>query len=81
MSRNRVGIVDLDLQLRVQIALDHWAHHVSAKRHDYVLAIANPYGEVTLRGHVDGQRVAEQATHIAQQVPGVHLVFNYIATN
>jgi osmotically-inducible protein OsmY len=80
MSRNRASTIDIDLQLRVQIALDQWAHRASTNQHEYILAIANELGEVTLRGHVDGRHVSEQAMQVVERVPGVHLVFNHIAT-
>ncbi len=80
MSRERASTLDIDLQLRVQIALDQWARSTHSRSNEYILASANEYGEVTLRGHVDGQHVSEQAMRVVEQVSGVHLVFNHIVT-
>jgi len=50
MNRENLSKIDLDLQVRVQIALDVWAHGARITAHEHVFAIANDKGEVTLRG-------------------------------
>jgi osmotically-inducible protein OsmY len=86
MTRASGSTIDVDLQVRVQIALNQWARRqategCSTTAHQDILAIANKYGEVTLKGRVDGRFLSQQATEVAQQVQGVRLVFNHIATS
>ncbi len=79
MNRENLPKIDLDLQVRVQIALDVWAHGARINAHEYVFAIADARGEVTLRGRVNGRENYAQASAIIRAIPGVKLVFNQIA--
>ncbi len=76
MAREYNPTIDTNLQLRVQVALHHEIE--CSRGRDYILAIANQRGEVTLRGRVEGRQLSEEASRIAQSVPGVRLVFNQI---
>ena len=79
MNRENLSKIDLDLQVRVQIALDVWAHGARITVHEHVFAIANDKGEVTLRGQVSGRGHCAQASAVVRTIPGVKLVFNQIA--
>jgi osmotically-inducible protein OsmY len=79
MSQNSNPTIDINLQMRVQIALDQWAQGNHSGMSDRVLAFADKRGEIILRGHVSGRGLSEEAMVVAQAVPGVRLVFNQIA--
>jgi osmotically-inducible protein OsmY len=80
MARNSNPTIDVNLQMRVQIALDQWAQGSHTRATERVLAVADKHGEIILRGHVSGRGLSEEATKVARMVPGVKLVFNQIAT-
>lgn len=79
MNRENLSKIDLDLQVRVQIALDVWAHGARISAREHVFVIANDKGEVTLRGRVSGREHCAQASAIVRTIPGVKLVFNQLA--
>ncbi len=70
--------IDINLQMRVQIALDQWAQCRHVQNDERIFAVANNRGEVTLRGRVYGRECYDEAANIAQRVPGVKVVFNQI---
>ncbi len=71
--------IDINLQMRVQIALDQWAQCKHFQNDERVFAAANNRGEVILRGRVYGRMSYEEAANTAQMVPGVKIIFNQIA--
>ncbi len=70
--------VDINLQMRVQIALDQWAQCRHIQNDERVFVVANNRGEVTLRGRVYGRIPYEEAANIAKMVSGVKVIFNQI---
>ncbi len=70
--------IDINLQMRVQIALDQWAQCRHIQNDERVFVVANNRGEVTLRGRVYGRIPYEEAAHIAETVSGVKVIFNQI---
>ncbi len=71
--------IDINLQMRVQIALDQWAQCRHIQNNERVFVVANNRGEIILRGRVYGRIPYEEAENIARMVPGVKVIFNQIA--
>ncbi len=70
--------IDINLQMRVQIALDQWAQCRHIQNDERVFVVANNRGEIILRGRVYGRISYEEAANVAQQVSGVKVIFNQI---
>ncbi len=70
--------IDINLQMRVQIALDQWAQCRHVQNDERVFVVANNRGEVILRGRVYGRACYEEAVNVAKTVAGVKVVFNQI---
>ena len=73
------ALIDVDLKLRVELALNAWSKGQTSKIAERVFVFAKHNGEVTLRGRVYSRSAAEEAMQIAGTIPGVKLVFNQIA--
>jgi osmotically-inducible protein OsmY len=80
MARDYGPSIDIDLKLRVELALREWSKDQPGRTIERVHVVANKHGEVVLRGRVHSQGVSDEAVQIAQTIPGVRLVFNQIAT-
>ena len=79
LNRENLSKIDLDLQVRVQIALDVWAHGARIGALKHVFVIATDKGEVTLRGRISGREHCAQVSAVVRTIPGVELVCTQIA--
>jgi osmotically-inducible protein OsmY len=78
MSREYSPTIDISLQLRVQVALDQWVERNCRSAGQHIFVLANPHGEITLRGQAANRVAGDAAACVARSVSGVRLVFNQI---
>ncbi len=75
---NTIPCTDRRLQAFVQYVLDQLMVKQHVQPFECLRAEANDQGEVWLHGFVEDPTLAENAIAIAEDVPGVHCVFNNI---